>query len=414
MSQKPAQERPRPLVAVAGGGPAGLMAAEVLAQAGARVVVFDRMASLARKFLMAGRGGLNLTHSEPFETFLARYGAQAEGLRPALEAFTPQDMRAWSAALGEETFVGTSGRVFPKSFKASPLLRAWLRRLDALGVTVRLRCALRAVEPGALIVETAQGEIERVACDAIVLALGGASWPRLGADGGWTKALAEKGISIIPFAPANSGAVVAWSAPMLRFAGAPLKNVVLRVGEAQARGECVIAQTGLEGGAVYALSRDLRAAIEAQGRARLQIDLRPDVSEEALARRIAAARAGESLANVLRKACGLSPVAAALAREPGALLREPAAIARRVKDVALDVPAMAGLARAISSAGGIAFDEVGPDFQLAKAPGVFVAGEMLDWEAPTGGYLLQACFATGAAAGRGAARSLGLPIDHSA
>jgi uncharacterized flavoprotein (TIGR03862 family) len=410
MSQSSAPDRLRPFVAVAGGGPAGLMAAEVLAQAGARVTVFDRMPSLARKFLMAGRGGLNLTHSEPFAAFLTRYGAQAEALRPALEAFTPQDLRAWSAALGEETFVGTSGRVFPKSFKASPLLRAWLRRLEGLGVTVRLRCALRALEPGALVIETAQGAQERVPCDAIVLALGGASWPRLGADGGWAKTLAEKGISIIPFAPANSGALIGWSAPMLRFAGAPLKNVVLRVGEDLARGECVIAQTGLEGGAVYALSRSLRAQIDAQGRARLHIDLRPDVSEEALAQRIASARAGESLANVLRKACGLSPVAAALAREPGALVREPVAIARRVKDVALDAPAMAGLARAISSAGGIAFDEIGPDFQLAKLPGVFVAGEMLDWEAPTGGYLLQACFATGAAAGRGAARSLGLSI----
>lgn len=415
MSQSPVRASSsgpaRPLAAVVGAGPAGLMAAQVLAQAGARVVVFERMPSPARKFLMAGRGGLNLTHSEPFEDFLARYGAQASRLRPALEAFTPDDLRAFSAGLGEETFVGTSGRVFPRSFKASPLLRAWLRRLEALGVSMRLRCALRDVETGALTVETAQGARERIACDVVVLALGGASWPRLGADGGWTKALQDKGISIAPFAPANSGALIGWSQPMLRFEGAPLKNVALRVGARSLRGECVIARGGLEGGAVYALSRDLRETIAAQGRASLRIDLRPDIGEDALARRVQAlldTRAGESLSNLLRKACGLSPAAAALAREAGPIPREPLAIARRVKDAAFDVRAMDGLARAISSAGGLAWEETGPDLQLVRTPGVFVAGEMLDWEAPTGGYLLQACFATGAAAGRGAARYLGL------
>jgi uncharacterized flavoprotein (TIGR03862 family) len=408
MTQTPPQDPARPFAAVVGGGPAGLIAAQHLVQAGARVVVFDRMPSLARKFLLAGRGGLNLTHSEPIETFLARYGEQASPLAGAIGAFTPQDLRAWSAELGEETFVGTSGRVFPASFKASPLLRAWLRRLDALGVTVRLRCALRDVTPGALVIETAQGESERVACDVVVLALGGASWPRLGADGGWTQTLGDKGIAITPLAPANSGALIAWSQPMLRFAGAPLKNVTLRAGARSARGECVIARGGLEGGAVYAVSRSLREEIAAQGRARLRIDLRPDVSEAALALRIESARAGESLANLLRKACGLSPAAAALTREAGPLPREPEALARRVKDATLDVGAMAGLARAISSAGGIAWEEIGPDFQLAKLSGVFVAGEMIDWEAPTGGYLMQACLATGAAAGRGAARFLKL------
>jgi uncharacterized flavoprotein (TIGR03862 family) len=394
---------------VVGAGPAGLMAAEALAEAGAPPLVLDHAPSPARKFLMAGRGGLNLTHFEPLELFMTRYGGAAAYLRPAIEAFTPEALRQWCERLGETTFVGSSGRVFPKSFKASPLLRAWLRRLAALGVGIRPRHRFCGFDDeGRLIIENAEGRSFWRA-DVVVLALGGASWPRLGADGGWVAPLGERGVAIAPLKSANCGFEVAWSNGFkTRFAGAPLKPVALTFEDKRIRGEAMVSEKGIEGGAVYALSARLREAIEKSGAATLLVDLRPDVEEETLTRRLARTRPGQSLATRLRKAAGLSPVAAALVREAQVEAVDPprdgTTLARRLKTLPLRLTGFAPIARAISSAGGVAWDEIDENFMLRRLPGIFLAGEMIDWEAPTGGYLLQACFATGLAAGRGAAR----------
>ncbi|MDB5572075.1 MAG: hypothetical protein JWN93_3258 [Hyphomicrobiales bacterium] len=386
---------------VVGGGPAGLMAAEVLAAAGASVVVYDRMPSLSRKFLLAGRGGLNLTHSEPLDAFMARYGAAAGPLRAALEAFPPERLRAWAQELGEDTFVGSSGRVFPKSFKASPLLRAWLRRLAGAGVEVRLRHRFAGFErPGVLRFEH-EGETVLAEADVAVLALGGASWPRLGSDGGWTGALEALGVEIAPLRAANSGFEAPWSPHMAKVAGAPLKNIAVAFDGRRVRGEAIVTASGLEGGAIYALSGALRDAIEGKGSALLHVDLRPDVDAAALAQRLGE-RGSQSLANALRKAAGLSPAAANLLREAGPPPSDPKALAARIKAVPVRLTGVRPIARAISSAGGVPFGETDAGYMLRKVPGVFVAGEMLDWEAPTGGYLLQACFSTGFAAAQGA------------
>jgi uncharacterized flavoprotein (TIGR03862 family) len=396
-------------VAVIGAGPAGLMAAEVLAASGAAVTVYDRMPSAGRKFLLAGRGGLNLTHSEDLERLLGRYGAATDSLRAAIAAFPPAALRAWSEALGQPTFVGSSGRVFPKAFKASPLLRAWLRRLGAAGVDLALRHHwVGWDEHGGLRLDGPQGNVT-VDADATVLALGGASWPRLGSDGGWVAPLARAGITIAPLWPANCGFVVAWSAVFRdRFHGQPLKRIALSFGGETARGEAMITQTGLEGGAVYALSAALRAAIEESGAAVAQKALRPHHTAADLMKRLDAPRAKQSLSTFLRKTVRLSPVAIGLLHEatqslPARLTdMDPAALAALINAVPLRLTGTAPLATAISTAGGIAFEELDACFMLRRRPGVFVAGEMLDWEAPTGGYLLQASFATGAAAGRGA------------
>lgn len=403
----------KPRAVVVGGGPAGLMAAQTLARAGASVTVYDRMPSLGRKFLLAGRGGLNLTHSEPMMAFLSRYGTAAERLAPALEAFPPEALRAWSAELGQGTFVGSSGRVFPQALKASPLLRAWLKRLGEAGVEVRLRHSFEGFDARGAPVFLGPDNARIVAqADAVVLALGGASWPRLGSDGGWAPKLRAVGMEVAPLRPANCGFDVAWSPIMReRFAGAPLKNVALAFAGRRVRGEAIVTATGIEGGAVYALSGALRDEIEERGEAVLHVDLRPDIEADALAARFAAVRSGESTANLLRKAAGLSPVAAGLLREAGPLPAEPAALAARIKAAPVRLTGVRPIARAISTAGGVLFDEVDADLMLTRLPGVFVAGEMLDWEAPTGGYLLQACFATGLVAGRGAARRLGLLVS---
>ena len=360
--------------------------------------------SPARKFLLAGRGGLNLTHDEPIEAFMTRYGAAGERLRPAIEAFPPRALRDWSAELGEETFVGTSGRVFPKSFKATPLLRAWLRRLGELGVTLRLRSRFLGLgDDGALKFAGPSGE-ESVKPGAVVLALGGASWPRLGGDGAWVEPFRAAGIEVAPLKPANCGFVVDWS-PRIReiFAGAPLKAIALTHGGARVRGEAVVTARGIEGGAVYALSASLREAILTEGVATLAVDFKPDVTEAALAARLTR-KAGQSVSTFLRKSAGLAPVAIALLREAGPIPDSAEALSRRIKRCELRLVGTAPIARAISTAGGVAWSELDADFMLVKRPGVFVAGEMIDWEAPTGGYLLQAAFATGAAAGLGAAR----------
>ena len=400
-------------VAVIGAGPAGLMAAEVLAQGGAAVTVYDAMPSAGRKFLMAGRGGLNLTHSEPLPQLLARYREAQPHLKAAVEAFSPQSLRDWSAALGQETFIGSSGRVFPKAFKASPLLRAWLRRLDLQGVNLLLRHRWTGWDAqGRLKFETPVGT-RAIEAAATVLALGGASWPRLGSDGVWTQMLAARGVTISPLRPANSGFTVAWSDIFRdRFEGQPLKGVALAFGRHTARGEAIITRTGIEGGAVYALAAELREAVLRDGRATLNVALRPDAAADELTAKLSAARGKQSFSNFLRKATNLSPVAIGLLQEAtkasGTSLASlsPADLASLINAVPIELTGVAPIARAISTAGGIAFDELDADFMLRRLPGVFAAGEMLDWEAPTGGYLLQASFATGVAAGRGALRWL--------
>jgi hypothetical protein len=403
---------PRQKIAVVGAGPAGLMAAEVLARGGAAVTVFDHMAAPGRKFLLAGRGGLNLTHSEDFDRFVARYGGAAAFLRPAIEAFSQETLRAWSADLGEPTFVGTSGRVFPASFKASPLLRAWLRRLEALGVRFLPRHRWLGWDAdGGLLFATPEGTVLETTA-ASVLALGGASWPRLGSDGAWTHPVGAAGIALAPLRPANCGFGVAWSDRFReRFAGVPIKGSGFSFAGQTVRGDAVVTSAGIEGGAIYALAPVLREAVAANGEAVLHISLRPDLSAseiEARLRRQLTAAPKLSLANLLRKALKLSPVAIGLLHEAnlasGAPLSglAPERLAQLIEAVPIRLSGVAPVARAISTAGGILLDEIDDSFMLRRRPGVFVAGEMLDWEAPTGGYLLQACFATGAAAGRGA------------
>ncbi len=395
--------------AVIGAGPAGLMAAETLAAAGAGVTVFDRMPAPGRKFLMAGGGGLNLTHSDDFERFLARYGAATGRLRAAIEAFPPTALRAWCEGLGQETFAGTSGRVFPRAMKASPLLRAWLRRLAASGVTFKLRHRWAGWDgDGRLLFETPEGQV-RAGADVTIFALGGASWPRLGSDGHWSALFAERGIEIAPLKPSNCGFEADSSSLFLgRFEGQPLKGIELRFEGASIRGEAIVTKTGLEGGAIYALSPQLRDAIERSGEAIVAIDLRPGFSATELAGALSKPRGKQSVSNHLRKAIKLSPVALGLLQEAAHKRGVPLpamdanALAALIKAVPVRLIAPAPIERAISTAGGVAFGEIDGRFMLRRMPGTFVAGEMLDWEAPTGGYLLQACFSTGAAAARGA------------
>jgi uncharacterized flavoprotein (TIGR03862 family) len=382
---------------VIGGGPAGLMAAEAASEAGAVVTVYERMPTFGRRFLRAGVGGLNLTHSEPFEAFVARYAEAAAQLRPYLEAFTPGALAAWAEALGQPTFVGSGGRVFPKAMKASPLLRAWLARLAERGVRfvpnaewLGWDCEDLAFRIG--------GEPTTVRPDATVLALGGASWPRLGANGAWTAHLASH---VRPFRPSNVGFDVAWTpAFQERFAGQPLKAIALSLGERRVRGEAMITRYGLEGGAVYALSAPLRNAIAADGSVAVALDLKPDLSADKVAARLAQARSSDSRSNRLRKALHLTPAAIGLLAETG----PHEDLAAAVKALPLTLTGVQPIARAISSAGGLDLAALDERLMLKDRPGVFAAGEMLDWEAPTGGYLLQASFATGAVAGRAAAR----------
>jgi len=395
--------------AIIGAGPSGLMAAEVLAQGGVRATVYDAMPSAGRKFLMAGRGGLNLTHSEKLPQFLARYREAAPRLAVAIEAFPPDRLREWSEALGQPTFIGSSGRVFPKAFKASPLLRAWLRRLDAAGVQFSFRHRwIGWGARGRLLFQTPDGE-RAADARATVLALGGASWPRLGSNGAWADILAEKGVTISPLQPANSGFTVAWSDVFRnRFEGQPFKGIALKFGPHMVRGEAIVTRTGIEGGAVYAMSAELREAVEKSGKATLHVALRPDLGPDELIARLSAPRGKQSLSNFLRKAAQLSPVAIGLLQEaamvPGKSLSSlsPPKLAELINAVPIKLDGTAPIARAISTAGGISFDELDADFMIRRLPGIFAAGEMLDWEAPTGGYLLQAAFATGAAAGTGA------------
>jgi uncharacterized flavoprotein (TIGR03862 family) len=396
------------VIAVVGAGPAGLIAAEVLSAAGLAVTIYDRMPSVARKLLIAGRGGLNLTHSEPLDSFVTRYGAATPWLRPVLKTFPPQALIAWAEGLGQPVFVGTSGRVFPKALKASPLLRAWLARLAAQGVTIETRHDWRGWDDTGALVFARGGEIVRVRPDATILALGGASWPRLGSTGAWTEPLREQGVALTQFQPANCGFAAAWSEPFRRFEGEPLKGIALAFAGRTVRGEAMITRTGVEGGAVYALSAALRDAVARQGRATLYVDLRPDMSQADVAAKLARARGGDSLSNFLRKTLALSPVAINLLRETHGrgLAQDPASLARQIKAVPIILTAAQPIERAISTAGGVAHGALDGDLMLRALPNVYAVGEMLDWEAPTGGYLLQATFATAVVAARAVVRKL--------
>ncbi len=398
-------------VAVIGGGPAGLMAAERLSAAGLAVTLYDRMATPGRKFLMAGRGGLNLTHAEPLEAFLGRYGEAGDFLAPAIRALPPASLREWAAGLGQPTFVGSSGRVFPAAMKSSPLLRAWLNRLQGQGVAFRLNAEWRGWDAaGRLRFARRDGSEETAAPAATVLALGGASWPRLGSNGAWAGILAALGVAVTPFRPANCGFEVAWSEVFRqRFAGQPLKNVALTFAGRTVRGEAMVTAYGLEGGAIYGLAASLRDAIAADGRAVLAINLCPDRPAADLKARLATPRGKHSMSDFLRRALGLPPIAINLMREAAgpSLPADPEALAGLAQAVPITLTAPAPIERAISTAGGIALSELDGAFMIKRLPGVFAAGEMLDWEAPTGGYLLTGAFASGAAAAAGALAWLG-------
>ncbi len=405
-------------VAVIGAGPAGLMAAETIASAGCghRVDIYEAMPSPARKFLMAGRGGLNLTHSEPLPGFLAHYQDPVGTVRSAVEAFPPPALIEWANTLGIETFAGSSGRIFPKQMKASPLLRAWLRRLDSLGVNLHTRMRWIGWDAeGALVFESQQpGETNKITrkADAVILATGGASWPRLGSDGKWAGILARDGIEVTPLRAFNCGVEIAWSKPLVdRLHGTPLKRIAVKCGDMRVRGEAVITRNGLEGGAIYAINAAIMRALEHEALATILIDLRPDLDSDELIRRLSAPRGRQSASTFLRKAAGLPPAAIAIAREPsaGALPYSAEDTARLIKAVPLRVHAMGGIATAISSAGGVHASQLDPHAMLIARPGTFVAGEMLDWAAPTGGYLLQATFATAVHAANGALNWLGGP-----
>ncbi len=399
-------------ISIIGGGPAGLMAAEVIAASGAHVDVYDAMPSVGRKFLMAGKGGLNLTHSEPLQSFLSRYGARRLQVEPWLAAFGPEALRAWAHALGITTFIGSSGRVFPKDMKAAPLLRAWLRRLRVAGVSFHMRHHwLGWSENGALRFDTPQGPLT-VSADTTLLALGGGSWARLGSDGAWTALLAARGVNITPLRPANCGFDCAWSAHFrTRHAGQPLKSIMASFTDGNGhlqrlQGECIITESGIEGGVIYALSALLRDAIDASGTfgsATLYLDLAPGRDLQRLTRDLSESRGKRSLSNHLQNKAGITGVKAGLLREgmSEAQLADPAQLAARIKALPLKLTAARPLDEAISSAGGVSFDALDENLMLRAMPGVFCAGEMLDWEAPTGGYLLTACFASGRIAGAG-------------
>ncbi|WP_105440156.1 TIGR03862 family flavoprotein [Neorhizobium sp. T25_13] len=390
-------------IAIIGGGPAGLMAAEVLSAAGHSVTVYEAMPTFGRKFLLAGKSGLNITHSEDFSSFAERFGSASARLRPALEAFTPDDVRAWAAGLGTETFVGTSGRVFPKAMKASPLLRAWLRQLEAQGVALRTRHRWVGFAENGYRFETPEGPVT-VRPDAALVALGGASWPRLGSDAAWVPWLGDQGVEITELQPANCGFDVAWSEAFReRFAGEPLKSVSTTSDAGAFQGEFVVSKHGIEGSLVYAHSAALRDRFFSQGQAALTVDLAPGRTLERLGRDLARQDAKASFSNRLRKGAALEGVKAALLRElVGDINRvSPEELARLIKSLQIPVLRPRPIAEAISSAGGIAWSDLDENYMLKPLPGLFAAGEMLDWEAPTGGYLLTACLATSRAAAKG-------------
>ncbi|MEY4527640.1 MAG: hypothetical protein RL768_1359 [Nitrospirota bacterium] len=398
-------------LAIIGGGPAGLMAAEAASAAGVRVDLYDSMPSVGRKFLLAGKGGLNLTHSEPLERMLGRYGARRPQIEPLLKVFPPDKLLAWARGLGVETFVGSSGRVFPKDMKAAPLLRAWLRRLRQSGVSFHVRHRWQGwSDDGTLRFETPTGE-QFVRADAVILALGGASWPQLGSDAAWVRWVMGRGVKIAPLRPANCGFDVAWT-PVMRqkFAGHPVKSVAMKLptpsgGERWKQGEFVVTETGVEGGVVYAFSSALRDAIEKKGTVTVYLDLTPDRDRARLEQDLARPREKRTMATHLERRVGISGVKAGLLRELVSKedFADPVKLAAAIKSLPVILTAARPIAEAISTAGGVMFESLDARLMLSRIPGVFCAGEMLDWEAPTGGYLLTACFASGRVAGAGAA-----------
>jgi uncharacterized flavoprotein (TIGR03862 family) len=390
-------------IAIIGAGPAGLMAAEVLAGLGHMVHVFDAMPSVARKFLMAGKSGLNITHAEDYGAFRQRYFEANSFLADALDQFTPDDLRAWCNGLGQEVFTGSSGRVFPTSMKGSPLLRAWLKRLGELGVTIHSRHRWLGADGNTHHFSTPVENV-RFDSDATLLAMGGASWPRLGSDASWVDGLFARNIAIAPFQPANCGFERHWSDLMReRFAGEPLKGVAIETKAGRSEGEFVISTYGVEGSLIYGHSKQLREDLAAHGAAHFMLDLLPGRSLERIEKDLTRASAKDSFSNRLRKALGLSPVKIALLREidPEIAHCPAGQLARLIKGLPVAVDRPRPIAEAISCAGGVKLAEVTSDYMLSKWPGCFVAGEMLDWEAPTGGYLLTACFATGRRAALG-------------
>ncbi|WP_017244854.1 TIGR03862 family flavoprotein [Stutzerimonas stutzeri] len=398
-------------VAIIGGGPAGLMAAEVLGQAGVNVDLYDAMPSVGRKFLLAGVGGMNITHAEDYAAFVSRYAERAGDLRPLLDAFSPDSLREWIHGLGINTFVGSSGRVFPTDMKAAPLLRAWLKRLRENGVRIHTRQRWLGWDAeGALRLAGPEGE-SLIEADATLLALGGGSWARLGSDGAWGPLLQNRGIAIAPLQPANCGFEVAgWSEHLReKFAGAPLKTVSLALpGEAPRKGEFVLTATGIEGSLVYALSAPIRNTINRDGAATVLLDLLPDRTLAQIASALARPRGSQSMAKHLHRQLKLDGVKAALLREltDAATFQAPQALAAAIKALPIRLVRPRPLDEAISSAGGVPFEELDEGLMLRRLPSVFCAGEMLDWEAPTGGYLLTACFASGRAAAEGMLRWL--------
>ncbi|MDD3371280.1 MAG: TIGR03862 family flavoprotein [Alphaproteobacteria bacterium] len=394
-------------IVIVGAGPGGLMAAQVLAGAGCSVAVYDRMPTPGRKFLMAGRGGLNMTHSEALESFISRYGASADWIGPCVRAFPPDALREWCEKLGHKTVVGSSGRVFPEEFKSSPLLRSWLKKLGELGVTFHFRQTWAGWnDSGEMIFQDADGKTDFVKADAALLALGGASWPRLGSDGNWVSVLLHEKIPVAPLRPANCGFEVKWSERLVqRYTGQPVKSMRATFGDKSVRGEAMVTEKGIEGGAIYALSSALRDEIEKNGKAILHLDLRPDLSLERLTEKLELPQKGQSRSTFLRKAAGMSPIAISLTQEilhkDPRPAESPASLAALIKALPLTLTAPFSLERAISSAGGICREALDGNFMLIEKPGVFAAGEMLDWEAPTGGYLLQGTFSTAFAAAQG-------------
>ena len=405
-----------PLVAVIGAGPAGLMAAEVLASAGVAVEVFDAMPSVGRKFLLAGVGGMNITHSEPYPAFVARYAERQHTLDPLLRDFDATALRAWIHGLGIDTFVGTSGRVFPTDMKAAPLLRAWLKRLREAGVVIHNRHRWQGWNSDASLRITCPEGERRVQPSAVVLALGGGSWARLGSDGAWVPWLQAQAVDISPLRPSNCGFEVdAWSELLVsKYAGAPVKNIALSVpGAAPRKGEFILTAQGVEGSLVYAWSAPLRAALERDGSAQLLLDLLPDKPVDKIAQALAKPRGSRSMARHLHGQLGLDGVKAGLLREltDAATFNDMPRLAQAIKALPITLLRTRPLDEAISSAGGVRFEALDAGLMLKAMPGVFCAGEMLDWEAPTGGYLLTACFASGVRAGRGVLAWLGRPVD---